>query len=636
MVDARAALALFSLGSLFCVACTVRPPDGRLVCTRDNECPTGWYCREDDRCYRDPSPAPSDGGLDGNAADGGRGERDADTHPEDAGGGGTAGAAGMGGAGGEQAGAGAGASGSAGNGAGSGGESGQAGRSGSGGESASETFEVVAAAPRGRLTDVTAKVEVSVSADVAPASVSGGQGLRVTRDGVAVAGDVTLDGRSLTFQPRVAWALSASYEISLGADVLATDGRRLAPFTQTFSVREGAWTHSRRADKSSTRDPLVALSPDGWAILGWSSPVDDGTSYNAVLASTFTPPATWAEPVTLVLKDAEDVNAVAINDQHHALLMWSDNTSAVRLHSWTSTERTKWGDPLALGQAYEPSVWLGPTDDVYLVHSTPDLGLPSTLVGLHFTLGTTTNLVPTYIGGKQNGNSMGQLAMLDDTPQVLWDHKGMDNSVQEVAAGRMETTVGLTLSAATSKGYRPRIAANTRQTSAMAVWEQEDPGPITTVWAARMIEGAKWSEARQLVDDVKVWAHEPRVAVDYADRAVGIWQEGFKIIASTYSAQSDWSKPQIISDEAERTPVAPAIALEPGGHGVAVWIKPAESGLNQVWSARYRAGIGWDAAQLISDAEAGTNAAVSLAIDHSGRAFATWYQSNQVWIARFE
>jgi hypothetical protein len=56
-------LSLFASLAL-CCSCMSKPPEGRLRCADDRDCPNGWHCHDDLRCYTSPQPAAADGGPD--------------------------------------------------------------------------------------------------------------------------------------------------------------------------------------------------------------------------------------------------------------------------------------------------------------------------------------------------------------------------------------------------------------------------------------------------------------------------------------------------------------------------------------------------------------------------------------------
>ncbi|MBX7191638.1 MAG: hypothetical protein K1X94_06255, partial [Sandaracinaceae bacterium] len=78
-------LALFALALTGVAAgCLgVDPPEGRLLCSDDDDCPDGWFCHLDNsRCYRSPDEDGADAGTDGGMGDLDAFRLDADQHPD--------------------------------------------------------------------------------------------------------------------------------------------------------------------------------------------------------------------------------------------------------------------------------------------------------------------------------------------------------------------------------------------------------------------------------------------------------------------------------------------------------------------------------------------------------------------------
>lgn len=85
----------------------------------------------------------------------------------------------------------------------------------------------------------------------------------------------------------------------------------------------------------------------------------------------------------------------------------------------------------------------------------------------------------------------------------------------------------------------------------------------------------------------------------------------------------------------------PKIAIDPGGHALAVWYElapalPIGTGYS-VSGNRYTVGNGWTASERIGEYGdlIGTNMP-NLAMDPNGDAFAIWTRAGEVWVNRFE
>lgn len=80
----RIALLLEFFIGIVLVACSPPIPDGRFACGQDADCPTGWFCRSDQRCYATSDDA--DASLDASVLDAGPSDAGAvDAGPSDSG-----------------------------------------------------------------------------------------------------------------------------------------------------------------------------------------------------------------------------------------------------------------------------------------------------------------------------------------------------------------------------------------------------------------------------------------------------------------------------------------------------------------------------------------------------------------------
>lgn len=84
---------------------------------------------------------------------------------------------------------------------------------------------------------------------------------------------------------------------------------------------------------------------------------------------------------------------------------------------------------------------------------------------------------------------------------------------------------------------------------------------------------------------------------------------------------------------------SPEISIDRFGNAIAVWQQSDGSRFN-IWSSRYLAGVGWGAATLIENNDAGYAGPPHIAADASGNALAVWHQSDgirlNIWAARYD
>jgi hypothetical protein len=603
-------------------ACTVSLPSGVFSCADGKTCPPGQTCGADEICRtgsRNERDAEVDAGADSQTEAGSESEAGAnEAGVMDSGA--DSGAAGAGGQGGSPA-------------AGSGGGSGNG---GSGGQVAPQGFHVVSTQPArdGMLEDLGAAIKVAFSAALDTATVTS-DSVKLLRDGAEVPGALNATKTDVTFKPDQPWTLAARYELQLTDAVHDSKDRPLEPYSFGFTTRDGHWQREKRTDGT---DGVIAASGDGFAALAWAQP---GTMYPEIWSSQFTPPSTWSSPGQV--KDTNYgvfLEQIAVNRKHHIGLLYatiSHSYSAIGYTSgpsWTS-------DSYVSSTSYDARILLNEQDELIFACDQPEVqnnGGDYGIKGSRFTLGATSP-TPIQVGGPAGNNSKPGLALLDGTPQVVWQHatSNMQNAPTQIMFGTLAYEAGTPLSANGVVAANAVLAGDPKQGSIIAAWEQSDP-TWTNAWSSRRTLGGAWSNPVRISDDQSSISNLA-VAIDPSGRAVAVWRQSGRIASAHFAPSTGWSMPEKISATDAMNIDPPYLALDAAGNGLAAWTQDgANTALNEVWVARYLRDDGWQAPGRVrvSDIEAGTGSTVSLAVDDYGRAFVVWTQANQIWSARFD
>lgn len=191
------------------------------------------------------------------------------------------------------------------------------------------------------------------------------------------------------------------------------------------------------------------------------------------------------------------------------------------------------------------------------------------------------------------------------------------------------------------------LAAIDAKGRAWVVWRQQDAGRASaSLWARRYVPGSGWSAARLLEtrdDDVT----DPQLAIDpVSGRAMVAWQQltsttGYDLWARPFDPQTGWGTAARI-ESGDGTIDAARLGFDGSGHVIAVW--PQQIARFQrfgIWANRFTWGRGWGRAERIeTPAVLGlqeTNARVAVA--RTGEAIAVWERSTgssrDLWSARY-
>ena len=132
-----------------------------------------------------------------------------------------------------------------------------------------------------------------------------------------------------------------------------------------------------------------------------------------------------------------------------------------------------------------------------------------------------------------------------------------------------------------------------------------------------------------------------RVALDARGNAIVVWHWwGFDvgtIRSRRYAPGIGWGPIEQI-DSGEQDAVYPALAADPSGNAVAVWIEvevfdeedPNKERIAEIWANRYTVGVGWGAAARIDKRDEGHAGDPHVAMDLAGNAIAVWHQSDSI------
>lgn len=476
--------------------------------------------------------------------------------------------------------------------------------------------------------DTHGRLGVTFSDPVDQATVTGVT-VTVSGDGRPIAGTVAASARGATFTPSEPWALASKYTLSVSKSVKSAMNEALEPFSFDFTVRDGVW--SRKAEFDGLGDPQLALSSDGYGVLEWT--FDTGGTPE-IRASNYNPNTGFSAFVPLSTQGTGTVTAAA-NARHSAIAVWSGISAGQNVSLYSTT--AGWTTGYGVSPGADAAVFLSDTDEIFYVASST--ANSNQLNGYQYTLGA-ANPALTLVGGSASGNTDTQLVVLGGVARLAWIHSE-GGSTNQILTGLLDPTLGVGLSNASLHASNLAFASTRTHASAILVWQQDDPALIgdDSIWASRVTTAGTWSAPVQ-ISKGSAQATSPAISLDDHGRAVATWQQSGALKSTSFDPASGWAaNPVTISAAGAMNPDPAQVALAPEGSGIAVWTQDSASmSLNEVWFARYLVGSGWQAASVarISDIEAGTGSVVTVAVDAAGRALAGWYQSNKIWIGRFE
>lgn len=160
----------------------------------------------------------------------------------------------------------------------------------------------------------------------------------------------------------------------------------------------------------------------------------------------------------------------------------------------------------------------------------------------------------------------------------------------------------------------------------VAFWRYD--GFHQVMCANRYVADEGWGSPEQIADGVGDDDY-PSVGMDGAGNAVVVWQRYggslWDLWSNAYVAGEGWGTPGAIETDDYGDVGGCRLAVADSGDATAVWVQWDTSRYN-IWSNNYKAGEGWDVAQLLETDDAGDAYSIGLAGDGAGNAVAVWQQ----------
>ncbi len=231
-----------------------------------------------------------------------------------------------------------------------------------------------------------------------------------------------------------------------------------------------------------------------------------------------------------------------------------------------------------------------------------------------------------HVATDPNGNVITVWLQSDGTRNSIWANRYVAGSGWGTAE-LIETDDG--------SAYGPQVAMDAGG-NATAVWYQDD-GTRDNVWANRYDASSGWGTAELLETDTED-ANLPQIAMDPGGHAIAVWWQDdgtqYNIWANRYVAGSSWGTAELIETDDAGPAWEPQVAMDTEGNAIAVW-KHFDGTRYNIWANRYVAGLTWGAAELI-ETEVGEAEDPQIAMDQNGNAIAVWEQQTNIWANRYD
>jgi len=410
--------------------------------------------------------------------------------------------------------------------------------------------------------------------------------------GLVVPGNYTTLGNSAVFSPSQALGPSQTYTARLTTGIRDLAGNALMTGTSwTFRTQDGMFDFGGSPQSFSTAgasESQIAASRTGEVFAVWT---EFSTTAGTLNVNRFAPGTGWGSAQTLQtvsLSTGSLVSlAIAADANGGAIALW-DNASSGRQDLFASRFQaaTGWSAPVAIEPFaafdFSPSVGIDGAGNAIAVWEHADTTFTSTTIWAN-------RFVPSSGWG---------------TPQQI---------------GGSSTTFAETPDVAVTPGG-----------DAIVVWDESN-SVSDDIWSNRFVAATGWGTA-QLIEADAGTALAAQVAADAAGNAIAVWDQSdgtlFNIVTNRFVPASGWGTPQILDTDTTGSVGGPAVGIDAGGNGIALWVQQEASGtnsINRVVADRFATTSGWAAPQTVALGVVSQQIfSPALAVDGNGNALATW------------
>lgn len=173
--------------------------------------------------------------------------------------------------------------------------------------------------------------------------------------------------------------------------------------------------------------------------------------------------------------------------------------------------------------------------------------------------------------------------------------------------------------------------------NAFVVWEQEDNGGISSIYANRYNSKKGWGGA-VLLENSNGRAFYPKIDTNHNGNAFVVWQQKnpgfFSIYSNRYVSGSGWKQAVLVEQKSEDA-LDPKIAFISYGEAMAVWSQHDKNGNSYINANHYYLGSGWDKPVLLNANSGNHSYQSKIAADSSGNAIAVWIQGYSLYASRY-
>ncbi|MEI9938281.1 MAG: Ig-like domain-containing protein [Pseudomonadota bacterium] len=470
---------------------------------------------------------------------------------------------------------------------------------------------VVAVSPKDKLigAEPTAPIRISFSEPLDPASVTGDSVQLKDESGALVSGAVSYADAVATFTPAGRLNLLGNYTVNVSAAV--TDAGKTAmeaPFTSSFTVKDGVWGKAEASLTTSTlafdRSSPLALATDGAsrATAVWAQ-ITSGSTYD-VYAALFVEGKGWGAPTKINTNTAScQYPTVAMNASGNVIVGWIEYDATTLLYS-VQARRSIAG-----------------TWDA----TSTKIDIPPT---------TTYTVYPGDVVVAINANGHAHVAWdfyyYDSAASPAVDYYGVYARHVD-AAGVWDATNAWLTSAQVGSSVSPPAFAFDAAGNGFAAYQFTAGTPLKTNTIVQRYLAAtnKWGTSAVASTPSDGYAQPVGVATNPAGDAVLSWERDtadttYDLMGSHYSKA--WSAPVVISTATTTISSARTMAAAAwtGTSFLVAWAQSAGTPYD-IYANEYK--TGWGTAAIISDGNH-TSVVPQISADGRGNALAVWYQQS--------
>jgi hypothetical protein len=438
------------------------------------------------------------------------------------------------------------------------------------------------------------------------------------------------------------WGLRAAV-VALTLALAGCGGGGAAPEPAPPPPAPKAWAGAAAVELGAldADDPQIAVDAKGNAMAVWVQQ-QPGSFRRDIWAARYVAGTGWGQPELIETGTGSAFSPqVAVDASGNAIAVWEQAVGAgeedVRANRYVAG--SGWGQAqlvsnlAEVGEANDVQIAMDASGNALVVwRQSEGEGVRQNLWFNRYAVSSGWG-VPDLVERSPGDTFAPQIAMnASGIAMAVWRQSEDGSDLVNVMASRYEPGSGWAVPELvelnnSGDAFDPQIALHANG-NAIAVWNQFD-GTRHNIWASRFTPAGQWSAPELIEFDDLDRAFDPQISMDASGNAIAVWEQSDGVRLNIWASRFDgtrWDTAQKIETDDTDDARGPQVAMDASGNALAVW-EQSDGTSDSIWAARYVAGAGWRAPELLETSDTDDTEEPQIAMNANGNAIAVWRQS---------